>query len=105
MLIANVNKDAKIITGGETIVNASKDVTVSSDSLIKLQKGASASPSEPFVKGAKFKAFMSDLLSAIGQITHIGNLGAPTPPPLNAAQFSSLSSRLDELLSELIKGM
>jgi hypothetical protein len=102
-VIANVNKDMTATVAGKTTVKSTSDVTISSSSVINLQKGDSA-PSEPFVLGNKFKSFMNDLLQAIGQITHVGNLGAPTPPPVNAAKFSALQSKLDDLLSELIKG-
>lgn len=104
-VLANVNKDAIFTVGGKSTINSTGDVTVSSDSMIKLQKGKDGSPSEPFVLGQKFKSFMGDLLEAIGQITHVGNLGAPTPPPVNAAKFTALKAKLDDLLSELIMGM
>jgi hypothetical protein len=102
-VIANVAKDMSATVGGKTTVKSTSDVTISSSSVINLQKG-DAAPSEPFVLGNKFKSFMKDLLQAISQITHLGNLGAPTPPPVNAAQFTQLQSKLDDLLSELIKG-
>lgn len=103
--VANVKQDAQITVGGKATVNASQDMTLSSDTMIKLQKGAGGSPDQPFVLGAKFKSFMNDFLSAVAAITHEGNLGAPTPPPINASQFSQLQGKLDSLLSHLIQGM
>ncbi len=104
-LIANVNQDATVTSGGKSTVNATGDLTVSSNSKINLQRGADGSPSEPFVMGQKFKSFMGDFISAVAAITHIGNLGATTPPPVNQSQITALKNKLDDLLSDLIIGM
>lgn len=69
-----------------------------------------ASASNPAVMGNELKSTLESLIDAIASHTHIGNLGIPTAPPLEAGQFSSIKSSNvsnDNILSQkvfLIKG-
>lgn len=51
-----------------------------------------ASASKPAVLGDDLKAMLEQLIDAIASHTHVGNLGFPTAPPVEAAQFSSIKS-------------
>lgn len=95
--------DCNITTEGKTVIKATDECQVSSDSMILLSK-TDGSADEPFVLGNKLVAYLGDLCDAIAQIKHLGNLGSPTPPPINAPAFAALSARAKELLSELIMG-
>lgn len=94
-LVVNTNKNINVSAKGDVNI-----VSASGINLAREDGGAS----EPFVLGNKFVEFMNELISAVSSITHLGNLGAPTSPPLNAGQISSMSSKLQSLLSGLIKG-
>lgn len=102
-LAIKTNQTVKVEAQGKALVSSQDEVTVSAANKINLARGE-GTPGEPFVMGKKFVAFMKEFIEATSQITHIGNLGAPTPPPMNAAQISALSQKLDSLLSELIVG-
>jgi hypothetical protein len=89
--VVKARQDVKVEAGGKATVKAKGEAIVASDTMIKLQKGDGA-PDEPFVLGKKFVKFMGDFLKAIMTHNHIGNLGIPTAPPLNVADFASLMS-------------
>lgn len=91
-LQATVRQDARVDVGHQAKVIAKNDITVSSDTMIKLQRGEGANPAEPFVLGAVFVKFMSQFLQAVIAHTHTGNLGFPTLPPLNASEFAQLKA-------------
>jgi hypothetical protein len=101
-LTVKTTKDVKVEAMGKATVKALQDVLISSATAIKLARGGAAP--EPFVLGNQFKILMTELLGAIAGITSIGNLGAPTTPPLNAPQFLAMIPRLEMLLSKLISG-
>ena len=69
-----------------------------------------ASASNPAVVGNELKAMLESLLDAIASHTHIGNLGIPTAPPIEAGTFTGIKSGQvsnDTILSQkvfLIKG-
>jgi hypothetical protein len=69
-----------------------------------------ASANNPAVVGNELKAMLESLIDAIANHTHIGNLGIPTAPPIQAGTFSSIKSSNvsnDKILSQkvfLIKG-
>lgn len=59
----------------------------------------------PAVLGNELKTLLVDLIGLIKTHTHTGNLGAPTGPTLEAAQFASLQAQNldnDLILSQLI---
>lgn len=59
---------------------------------------------EPAVLGNKIKSWLEDLIDAISTETHTsGSPGSPTSVPLNSSQYSTLKSRIPEILSALIK--
>jgi phage baseplate assembly protein V len=48
--------------------------------------------------GETLYAILNDLLTQLTVETHTGNLGFPTTPPLNAAAYSGIMTRLQTLL-------
>lgn len=106
-LVSNVNKDATVNVGGEAKVIAKGDMTLSSNTMIKLQRGPDSTPAEPFVLGAQFVSFMSAFLQAVIEHTHIGNLGFDTDVSENVNAFIQLkASPIDDkkIQSKLIIG-
>jgi phage gp45-like len=91
------------LSDGETILyNSSGQLIYLKEGKIQIGSKASA---ENLVLGQIFKAFMSQVLELIAQHTHTGNLGYPTSPPTNAADFESKkSSPIDDgaILSDLV---
>jgi hypothetical protein len=74
---------------------------------VMISKTPDSTPAEPFVLGLVFQTMMDKLLTAIATHTHIGNLGVTTPPPVNAADFTSIqASPIDDkaILSNFIVG-
>jgi hypothetical protein len=45
-------------------------------------KVGSNAATEPFVLGLQFNAQVTSFLTSLGTHTHVGNLGAPTSPPI-----------------------
>lgn len=73
----------------------------------KIQIGTKAA-AENFVLGQVFKTFANNLLQAIAEHTHIGNLGYETSPPDNAEAFVELQASPindEEILSDQIFGV
>jgi hypothetical protein len=106
-LTANVRQDARVDVGHQAKVIAKNDITVSSDTMIKLQRGEGAKPAEPFVLGENFVQFMSQVLQAIILHTHIDATGFQTLPPFNEQEFKRLKqSPIDDrkIQSKLIIG-
>lgn len=59
----------------------------------------------PAVMGNELKSLLLDLIEWITNHTHVGNLGAPTSPPVEAAQLATIKSQNvdnDAILSQLI---
>lgn len=59
----------------------------------------------PVVLGNEIKALLQDLLTEISTHTHMGNLGFPTGPPMNAGEFQSLKASPvddDAILSDVV---
>lgn len=74
---------------------------------VKISKSATSEPTEPFVLGNVFKEMMDKLLTAIANNQHVGNLGVPTPPPVNMAEFMNLKASPigdKKVLSDFITG-
>jgi hypothetical protein len=74
---------------------------------VKISKSPTSEPTEPFVLGNVFVQMMQKLITAISNHQHIGNLGVPTPPPINKAEFESLKSSPiadKKILSDFITG-
>lgn len=64
-----------------------------------------AAASNPAVLGNELKAMLQELLTLLATHTHVGNLGSPTTPPVEASQFTSIkSSQVDNnnILSQLV---
>lgn len=69
--------------------------------------GGAAVPTEPLVLGNELKTLLSaliekvaDLSDKVGKHTHAGNLGFPTSPPNQAADFATLKSFFTEKKSD-----
>lgn len=74
---------------------------------VKISKSATSEPTEPFVLGLVFKEMMEKFLTAVANHQHIGNLGVPTPPPINKAEFEAIKSSPvsdKKVLSDFITG-
>lgn len=99
-------KDVTVHAGGTSHVHSTGTATVSSDTMIKLQKGH-GDPAQPFVLGKIFVAMMKKFLNAVITHRHVGNLGFPTDVPVNAGEFSAILSDPisdEEVLSKHIIG-
>lgn len=89
-LNANINKQLSIIT---------PKLKLNSDS-ISLGQNAT----QPIVLGNQLIALLSQLCVAISSISVVsGAPGSPTSPPINAAQFSAISAKLNTILSKISK--
>jgi hypothetical protein len=62
-----------------------------------------ADATESAVLGDVLKQWLTDLNTAISAITVTGNIGVPTSPPINVAQFSALTAQLINILSTKVK--
>jgi hypothetical protein len=60
---------------------------------VYIAKSPTSTPAEPLVLGNQLSNFLTQLLQAIQQMTFIGNLGVPTPPPVNAQAFAQLAQQ------------
>jgi hypothetical protein len=99
-------KDVTVHADGTAHVHSKGTSTVSSDTMIKLQKGH-ADPAQPFVLGKIFVAMMKRFLNAVITHRHVGNLGFPTDMPINAGEFQAILSdpiSNEEVLSKHIIG-
>lgn len=99
-------KDVTVHAGGTAHVHSTGTATISSDTMIKLQKGH-GDPAQPFVLGKVFVAMMKRLLTSILTHRHAGNLGFPTDTPSNSGEFAAiLNSPIsdEEVLSKHIIG-
>lgn len=93
--------------GGHAVVRAlaGKKAYMMSDSNVLLGRGG-ADPTERLVLGDSFKAAYSAHLGIDAAHTHIGNLGYPTAPPDQAAQYEAIKASPvddDAMLSDLSK--
>lgn len=64
-----------------------------------------AATSNPAVVGNELKAFLQEVIQWLSTHTHIGNLGAPTSGPIQAAQITSIGAQNvdnDQILSQLV---
>jgi hypothetical protein len=84
-------------TDGDTVIRAlaGQMVHLLSDSKVLLGRGAT-DPSENLVLGLIFKTLMSEVLAELKSMadtlaahTHIGNMGFPTAPPVQAAAITA----------------
>ncbi|NDE91634.1 MAG: hypothetical protein EB059_10980 [Alphaproteobacteria bacterium] len=80
---------------------ASETVYIKSEGKIYIGSDAAE---EPYVLGNQLKEWSTELIKAILAIKYLGNLGAPVTGTLNAAEFSSLISKLDSILSKKVYG-
>lgn len=97
----------KITQMASTVETLGSDTNRVQGGNILLSKSPDSSPSEPFVLGNVFTNFCTQLLTAIQTHTHIGNLGVPTPPPINMADFMQLAQSPigdNSILSDFITG-
>lgn len=81
----------------------SKKLWMISANKVLLGRGG-AEPSENLVLGQILKNCLSQMLDAIVSHTHVGNLGSPTSPPINAADFIAIKASPvsdDGLLSDV----
>ena len=126
----SANQNIIIESPGETIISSDKKITLSSNEDINLSSKyisveaqqqinlksnqdikliansitlGSQNATEPLVLGNQLVSLLQQLCTAISSITMVGNLGAPTSPPLNASQFVALSGRLSNILSTVSK--
>ena len=84
-----------------------ENVQIESEGKIQLQAGdlieIGQESLEAAVKGDTLKQQMTDILNEIVIHNHIGNLGAPGGPPIDAAVFTSFVSLLTQYLSLKVK--
>lgn len=89
---------------GDTTVIAlnGRRIWITSDQKIFISKGTNE-PTEPLVLGNQLKTLLSVVLEKLSELslktsthTHIGNLGYPTTPPNEAADFAQLQSFFTE---------
>ena len=100
-------KNDKITAKSKSIETLGSDSNRVHGKKVKISKSPTSEPTEPFVLGNVFKEMMDKLLTAISTHQHIGNMGVPTPPPLNSAEFTSLKSSPigdKKILSDFITG-
>jgi hypothetical protein len=62
-----------------------------------------AGATEAAVLGDVLKQWLTDYTNQIIALTSVGNLGAPTSPPVNSAQFTTLAGQLATILSTHVK--
>lgn len=90
VIVGNHDADKPTTDDGETILyDAYGHVVYLSQT--KMQFGSKTS-SENMVLGKVFKQFADNLLTALQAETHLGNLGFPTSPPVNAATYAALQT-------------
>ena len=92
-------------TTGDRVIKTlkEKNLWLTGQKAVYLTKGDEI-PTENIVLGQVFKKFASDLidnlmdlLTAVEGMTHTGNLGNPTSPPLNVAMFTQIKAKLMEI--------
>lgn len=76
---------------------------------IRLENGmiriGDAETTDPAVVGNELKAMLQDLITLISTHTHVGNLGSPTTPPIEAGEFVDIQADNvdnDLILSQLV---
>lgn len=97
IIIGDGQEENRIVFGasGMTVVNKDNNITMNDDGIViedangnQIVMAAaginvgSSSAAEPFVLGMQFMSEVSTFLSALGTHTHVGNMGAPTSPPV-----------------------
>jgi hypothetical protein len=100
-------KADKITAKSKTIETLGSQTNRVHGDKVKISKSATSEPTEPFVLGNVFVTMMNKLITAISNHQHIGNLGVPTPPPINKAEFESIKSSPvgdKKILSDFITG-
>ena len=94
-----------IRTEFKTLTNTSDNIQIESEGDVDIE-GASiklgASASEAAVLGDQLKNWLNDLVSQIVSITVLGNLGAPTGPPINSVAIQTLAVQLANILSQKV---
>jgi hypothetical protein len=85
-------KANKITQSAKTVEQLGSDTSRLQGGQVLISKTPNSTPTEPLVLGNVFTTMMNKLLTAIENHNHIGNLGSPTSPPINAADFAQLAS-------------
>lgn len=99
-------KDSKptVPSGGAVIEVGGTTIKYDSSGNVEISKGAvkmtiQADGVSIENGGDSLKSVLSDLITQINLMTHtVTAVGSPTGPPLNAAAFSSISTRIQNLL-------
>jgi len=76
------DRDVQMVTGNGSIILGSKDL-------------------EPIVKGQQLVDILSEFLDAISQMSFLTPSGPSAVGPVNASQFGSIKSKLNNILSKL----
>lgn len=96
---------------GHRVIKAKsgRQVWITSDNKILISKGDGV-PTENLVLGQQLKLLLVDLITELMDLsqkvamhTHSGNLGYPTSPPNQSADFITLASSLDNLKSSPVE--
>lgn len=101
--VGDFDSNRPVGNDGETLLyDAYGHVVYLSQSQVSL---GSMNPTQNLVLGQIFKTFMDNLLEQLQEETHIGNLGYPTSPPVNAPAYAALqASPIDDesILSSVV---
>jgi len=101
-LLFNARNDAILIIGDQTVgvsTNGTFNIDSGAETIInspEIYLGLDAK--EPVVLGDTLLGLLEELCDALGQETHPTPVG-PSGPPINAATYSSIKSRLKSFLS------
>ena len=91
---------------GDTIIDAPRIVIGSGNQKANGQGDqvfiGGSSATEPLVLGNALKGIIEELIDAITALTVPTGVG-PSGPPVNSAQFTSIKSRLNNILSQVGK--
>ncbi len=85
-------KSNKITSSAATLEELASTLNRLQGKKVYISNSPGSSPTEPLVLGTQLSQFLSKLLVAIENMTFIGNLGVPTPPPINAPDFAQLKA-------------
>jgi uncharacterized Zn-binding protein involved in type VI secretion len=98
--VASPNNNQEIVidnTKNTITINGDKDVTINGN---KIHCGANAD--QQGVLGNELVSILKETLTACASIVMMSVAGSPLPltsPPINAAQFTAISAKLDKILS------
>jgi tRNA threonylcarbamoyladenosine modification (KEOPS) complex Pcc1 subunit len=88
-LLTDANDKVQIESAGDVEIEGA-NITIGVDA------------TEHAVLGDALNQWLTDLVNAIVAITVVGNLGAPSSPPVNASQISALAAQLTTILSQTV---